>query len=220
MGTSVEKNIRPTSRKRNVSTAPEAFNQPAGRPQSKERGDAILSVTLDILGERGYAGLTVQEIVSRARVSNSTIYRRWPTKEELAMAAFDRLPELKPVERSNLIDELLELLLQYYQFLHQTPLASVLPALISEGSHNPTLARALRELVKRRRMPGKVILARAVERGELPPDTDLDKAIEIIMAPLLQWSLFDKDNLDPDDFRYVLAVIIAGLNSVKTVPKP
>ena len=89
----------------------------AGRPQDQERGDAILSVTLDILGERGYAGLTVAEIVARARVSKSTIYRRWPTKEELAIAAFDRLPELEVVDRGDLLEELLDLIGQYQQFL-------------------------------------------------------------------------------------------------------
>lgn len=184
-----------------------------GRPLNHDRGDAILSVTLDILAERGYAGLTVSEIVARARVSKSTIYRRWATEEELAIAAFDRLPDLQVVDRGNLIDELLEIVQQYDRVLHSTPLASVLPGLVSEAMHNPALAERLRITIERRELPGKIVLKRAVERGELPQDTDIDLASELVMGPLVQRSMLGTINLDLDDFRLMLTAIVAGLNS-------
>jgi AcrR family transcriptional regulator len=200
--------------KRDQGTAEEVTAYPrsrGGRPPVKEIADNILTVTLDIMGERGYAGLTVDEIVARARISKSTIYSRWSTKEELAIAAFERLPEFQAVDRGNLLDELLDLVAQYARFLQETPLGSVLPGLISEASHNSVLAAALRAAIERRRQPGRTILQRAIERGELPPTTDINFANEIMMAPLVQRSfLFERINRE--DFRRILLVIIAGLN--------
>ncbi|WP_162854575.1 TetR/AcrR family transcriptional regulator [Sphingobium estronivorans] len=189
-----------------------------GRPQDEERGEAILTVTLDIMGERGYAGLTVAEIVARARVSKSTIYRRWPTKEELAIAAFDRLPELEVMDRGDLLEELLDLIGQYQRVLQSTPLGSVLPGLVSEAAHNPALAQALRATIDRRRQPTKAALRRAVGRGELPPYTDVDQADEIIMAPLLQRSFYAMEQDMLDDFRQMLTIILAGLRSPAARP--
>lgn len=188
-----------------------------GRPQDKTRGDVILAVTLQIMGDKGYAGLTIGEVVAGAKVSKSTIYRRWPTKEELAIAAFDCLPELEVVDRDDLLEELLGLIDQYQRFLQSTPLASVLPALVSEASHNPALAEALRATIERRRTPGKTALRRAIERGQLPRHTDVDQADEIIMAPLLQRSFYGIGQDMRDDFRQILTIILTGL---RAVPQP
>lgn len=189
-----------------------------GRPQDQERGEAILGVTLDILGERGYAGLTVAEIVARARVSKSTIYRRWPTKEELAIAAFDRLPELEVVDRGDLLEELLDLIGQYQRLLQSTPLASVLPGLVSEASRNPALAKALRATVDRRRLPTQAALRRAIARKDLPAYTNVEQADEIIMAPLLQRSFYEAQGDMRDDFRQILTIVLAGLRSPEARP--
>lgn len=198
--------------------SPQSEKKRVGRPQDQERGDAILSVTLDILGERGYAGLTVAEIVARARVSKSTIYRRWPTKEELAIAAFDRLPELEVVDRGDLLEELLDLIGQYQQFLQSTPLTSVLPGLVSEASRNPALAKALRATIDRRRMPAQAALRRAIERKELPAYTNVQQADEIIMAPLLQRSFYGAREDMRNDFRQILTIVLAGLRSPDARP--
>lgn len=200
-----------------ASEARAATKRRVGRPQDKTRGDAILAVTLQIMGNRGYAGLTIGDVVAGAKVSKSTIYRRWPTKEELAIAAFDCLPELEVVDRGDLIEELLDLIDQYQRFLQSTPLASVLPALVSEASHNLALAAALRATIERRRTPGKTVLRRAIERGQLPPHTNVDQADEIIMAPLLQRSFYEIGQDLRDDFRQILTIIVAGL---RTVPAP
>ena len=54
-------------------------------PTARER--ELLALTLDVLRERGYDGLTIDEVVARARASKTTIYRRWPSKGELVFAA-------------------------------------------------------------------------------------------------------------------------------------
>ncbi|MFZ1294493.1 MAG: helix-turn-helix domain-containing protein, partial [Pseudomonadales bacterium] len=65
-----------------------------GRPRSGASEQAILSATLELLAELGFRAVTVDAIAARAGASKSTIYRRWPTKEYLVIAAFAQTPNL------------------------------------------------------------------------------------------------------------------------------
>ncbi len=62
--------------------------RPPGRPRSERAHQAILDAANEILEERGFVDLTIDEIAQRAGVSKTTIYRRWPTKGTLVFEAF------------------------------------------------------------------------------------------------------------------------------------
>jgi AcrR family transcriptional regulator len=58
-----------------------------GRPRSEESRTAVLRATSELLREVGLRAMTTEEIASRSGASKATIYRRWPTKAELVLAA-------------------------------------------------------------------------------------------------------------------------------------
>ena len=58
-----------------------------GRPRSAEAEQAILDATLRMLGTQGVAGTTIEGVAADAGVGKTTIYRRWPTKTDLILAA-------------------------------------------------------------------------------------------------------------------------------------
>ncbi len=186
-----------------------------GRPRDESRERAILTHTLNILGEHGYAGLTVDEVVARAKVSKATIYRRWATKEELVIAAFDCLPQIEIEDRGDLVEEILDHVEQYNEFLHTTPLHSVLPALVSEAAHNENLSERLVATVEKRREPGLDIIRRAVKRGELPRNTDINMAYELFIGPLMHRSFFYPENIRRKDFQRMVELIAFGLKKFK-----
>jgi AcrR family transcriptional regulator len=73
-----------------------------GRPYDHSSDSVILTTTLDVLAERGYERLTLDEVAARTGKAKTTLYRRWATKEELVLAALraagrppeaDRLPD-------------------------------------------------------------------------------------------------------------------------------
>ena len=75
----------------------------AGRPYDRSIDDVILTATLDLLAERDYERLTLDEVAARTGKAKTTLYRRWATKEDLVLAAVraagrppeaDRLPDL------------------------------------------------------------------------------------------------------------------------------
>lgn len=68
-----------------------------GRAQDKSRDDVIISATLELLGEKGYHGLTMTDVAARAGVSKATLYRRWTAKADVVADAVATLnPMVSP----------------------------------------------------------------------------------------------------------------------------
>jgi AcrR family transcriptional regulator len=79
-----------------------ARNRP-GRHRSEAADQAILAATLDVLAAEGYGGLTMAAVIARSGVSSATLYRRWPTKQELVAAAMASLhPAVVDVDTGSL----------------------------------------------------------------------------------------------------------------------
>lgn len=184
-----------------------------GRPRSARSENAILAATMEILLERGYRGFTMDEVVTRASVSKATIYRRWPSKELLAVAAVDRLPELTPADKGSLEEDLVTIVNEFADFSQNTALGTVWPTLVGERSRNPELKAALDAATDRRRNPTKLVLRRAIDRGELPADLDLDLAVDMIMGPVMLRLMFEDADIGPEAFRAIVRSALKGLDA-------
>lgn len=182
-----------------------------GRPRSARSENAILNATMEILIERGYSGLTTDEVVARASASKATIYRRWPSKELLAVAAVDRLPELTPVDKGSIEEDLFGIVTQFADFVQNTPLGTVWPMMLSERSRSSQLRAALDASTDRRRTPTRVVLQRAVDRGELPSDLDIELAVDLIMGPVILRLMFENSEISADEFKKIIHVALKGL---------
>lgn len=186
-----------------------------GRPRSPEAEQAIVQATMELLSTLGFRGMTVDAIAMRAGVSKATIYRRWETKENLVIEVFSRSPVLVARGKRDTVAHLVELQTQFAQFMQETPLGGVMAALVAERQHNPDLASAMDPLVCERRRPMKEVLARAIEKGELPQDTDIEFAIDMISAPTLQRIMVMGLPTDREFIRGVVEFVMAGLKNRK-----
>ena len=171
--------------------------QTAGRPRSGEAHQAILDATLELLVEVGFSALTVEGVATRAGVGKATIYRRWPSKLPLVIEAFRELPQLEEVDTGNLVDDLKKMLRSYLQLFHSTPLGTVLPSLAGERAHEPQLSQLFDPVVKARSQPLVRALRRAVKRGELPADLDLELAADLIVGPIAVRLFFSGGKVSP-----------------------
>jgi len=163
-----------------VGAAKKKTQKRLGRPRSMESEQAIIDATMELLNEGGFVGLTLAKVAKRAKASKATIYRRWPTKEHLVVAAVSRFPELIPHDKGNLVDELSDLLRQHLKRMQSPRLHGLLPQLTAERAHNPSLAAALDPYLEARREPSRTVLRQAIARGEIPADTDIELAVDII----------------------------------------
>ncbi|NRQ38694.1 TetR/AcrR family transcriptional regulator [Nonomuraea sp. NN258] len=167
------------------------------RKLPRRRGEAlsaaIFQATLDELAEVGYARLTMERVAERARASKASLYRRWPTRIELVMAAvYHSLPGPgSSPDTGNLRDDLLALLRRTAQAL-SGPAGEAMRGLLGEALSDESRAAELRAHSQGagRKMMAEVV-RRAVERGEVDPAVVTPRRLETGQALLRQHFLFD-----------------------------
>jgi AcrR family transcriptional regulator len=136
-----------------------------------ERESELLAVTLGLLQEHGYEGLTVDEVAATAHASKATVYRRWPTKAELVLAAFIEgvRQDAEPPDTGSLRDDLITIGDAVCAQTREH--AATMRAVLGEVSRNPALHEAMqRQLIDQRRAVMKTVVKQAVERGEIDAD--------------------------------------------------
>ena len=142
-----------------------------GRPRNPALDDLILGAVREILVERGYLALSVQEVTRRCNVHVRTIARRWPTKAELVTAAIvgddDPGPDLAAATGRLRVDirALVEGSLRY---LGDPAIRSAMPALMAEMSTNERVADRLHRRQEQLRATVHSILEAAVDAGDAP----------------------------------------------------
>ncbi len=191
----------------------EPVGSTAGRPRSEEAHKAILDATLELLVEVGFSSMTVEGIASRAGVGKATIYRRWPSKLPLVVEAFGQLPGFEDVDTGSLEDDLKKMLRAYLQAFNSTPLSAVLPSLAGERAHNPQLSELFEPVSKGRRQPLVQAFERAAARGEIPADTDLELAADLVVGPIAVTLFFKGGRLNPRMVGPVVEMALAGIRS-------
>jgi AcrR family transcriptional regulator len=184
-----------------------------GRPRSETANRAILDASVELLASRGLAGLTLEGVAERAGCSKATIYRRWASKLHLVVEAVSQLPPLPEPDTGSLAGDLRAVLRAFVEILDTTPLSRVMPTLIGELAHDPELAELLAPTWSTRREPLRRALERGVRRGELPPGTDLDLAIDLLIGPLLAQLFFGGGKLTR---RRADAIVVAALEGLVT----
>lgn len=157
--------------------SPSAATPASATPRWTEREVELLTVTLSLLHQTGYDRLTIDEVAARARASKATVYRRWPTKADLVIAAVShgmrhavRAPDTGSL-RGDLM-RLAELITG-----QATALAGTLTAVLTELRRNPRLSAVVeKELLHEKRPIFQTVLRQAADRGEIDPgriETDL-----------------------------------------------
>jgi AcrR family transcriptional regulator len=187
----------------------------AGRPRSEEAHRAILDATLELLTEVGFSALTVEGVANRAGVGKATIYRRWPSKVPLVVEAFGQLPAFEDVDTGSLAGDLKAMLTQYLEHFLSTPLATVYPGLAAERAHNPELGQLLDPVLRGRRRPLDAAFRRAVARGELSADTDLDLASDLIVGPIAVRLFFKGQRIHPGMVDPMVDMALDGVRNAK-----
>ena len=169
--------------------APEAARKP-GRPRDARADRAILEATLDLVGETGLAGLTVDAVAGRAGVSKATIYRRWSSKEALVLAAWHEcVAVLQPPDTGTLRGDLEQLCGAIRDGISTGAMQHVFPQMLAAARVNPELGEDFDRYLHARRRPLREVLRRARERGELDADVDLDLVHDLLIGPIMYRAL-------------------------------
>jgi AcrR family transcriptional regulator len=170
-----------------------------GRIRSQGARDDALRAAVEILQERGYGAVTIEGVAARSGVAKSTIYRWWASKANLVMEAYgqflaDRMPE---PDSGNIAADVTAFVTELYRVAEYPLRLKALRGLMAEAQLDPVFGEAFRDWLSSRREIVAAMLTRAVHRGELPADLDLDHAIDLVFGPFWYRLLVGHAALDP-----------------------
>lgn len=194
-------------------TATEPDKRAPGRPRSARAEQAIVDAVLGMLAD-GVAleALSVEAIAARAGVGKATIYRRWPSKEDLVVDALASLKMPLPPLAGESVREDLVALLRVVGREADTRRAGVMTCVLPHVQRNPVLYGWYQKVVEPRRECMRGVLRRGIAAGELRADLDVETGIAMLTAPLIlqrmaQWN----PNLDVADLpERVVDTFLAG----------
>lgn len=183
-----------------------------GRPRSERAHRAILGAALELVAERGYDGLTMEGIAERAEVGKATIYRRWSNRDEVLEAASEAfVREIGVPDTGAIRSDLLALLAGAIRVYGGLP-GRVMPGLVSAMALNPELARTVREgFLASRREALRGVIERAIRRGELRADVDVEIVLDLLGGPLFYRLLVTGAPVDEDVAAAVVDTLLRGV---------
>jgi AcrR family transcriptional regulator len=184
-----------------------------GRPRSEQAEQAIIEATLDLFAEQGFEGVCVEAVAARAGVGKATIYRRWPNKEELLLAALGSLKSPFPEPMGiSVRDDLLAMLEVMCADRADPRKARRYALLLGEGEKYPRLmARYKETVVKPRHEAIRAVIRRGIQTGELRPDTDVEVALLALTGTVMAREKSAEGTLDGEFATRVLDGLLLGL---------
>ena len=160
---------------------------------------AILQATRELLAEGGVHHLTIEGVAARSGVAKTTIYRRWRSKDELALAVLlDMVEQIVEVpDLGDIRSELITLLDGAVTILGTTLMGRVMQGLVSDLATDPALGRSFRErIVAYRVSEVRRLVDRGTARGELRAGVDVDLVHELLFGPVYYRLLLSGGRLD------------------------
>jgi AcrR family transcriptional regulator len=160
--------------------APGSAPRPRGRPPSARARTAILAAARQLLAEGGPGAVTMEGVATRAGVGKPTVYRWWPDRHAVTMAALMAQGDQgEPNRRPRSPKEALRRQLRDVVERFSTPVGRHVTAMLAASDSESELAKAFRNhFVLARRAEGRELLHQAIAAGELRRDVDIDVALD------------------------------------------
>jgi AcrR family transcriptional regulator len=162
-----------------------AMRRPRGRPRQRSVATVLLQTALQLLVEGRFFGMSMEEIAEAAGTTKPTVYLRYRTKTELALAALDALPRQRPplVLAGELRADLIALLQDIRANVTRYSGMLGTGVVLVHEQDRPEWLQFLQQGVfgARRRAFRNVILG-AIERGEARADADVDTCVSLLVG--------------------------------------
>ena len=156
-------------------------NEPAHR-RGKAVDDQILAAVIEVISASGTANIKVEEVARVAGVNKTTIYRRFPKRDDLVLAAFLAQADATiPIPDEG---DLRADLLAVANMVRDVVTSPIGQALLSATAATPELAALRPQFWDLRLGAAAGVIARAVERGECSAPADPQLLIELLVAPI------------------------------------
>ncbi len=187
-----------------------------GRPRSERSRQAILRAASDLLLEQDPSSISMAAVAERAGASTATIYRWWSSKERLAIdALLSEWQNASPAtpDTGSLVADLRALILPWTHQLRTQPYGRVITSLLAKAQSDPDFAQEYRaRFVQPRRERARNSFARAIERGDIRAETDIDAALDMLYGPVYHRLLHGHGELSDQFARTLVDYVVAAVS--------
>jgi AcrR family transcriptional regulator len=200
-----------------VTTEPEETGQHRGRALDATRDVALRESALELLAEIGYDRLTIDSVAARAHSSKTTIYRRWSGKAELIVDALNCRKGSSTVPNTGSLQGDLGAIAKSSTSTDNQFDAQVMIGLITALARDAELRQVVRErLIDPRMADLKQVFERAVTRGEVSTDRNLDLLVSLFPALAIHHLLISGEVPGADFAEQVVHDVILPLATAPT----
>jgi AcrR family transcriptional regulator len=183
-----------------------------GRPRDPQIDAAALDATDAILARSGYGGLTLEEVARGAGTTKPAIYRRWPNRQRLVLAALGRrLGQAKAPDTGCTLCDLDECLKVFVAAFRRMPPDVLGPLLADCAGDRELRAAFMTTLFDPPRDAVKETLERAKARGDLREDVDLDLILDLIGSLVHYRALFGHAPTSNAEIERAVEALLQGI---------
>jgi AcrR family transcriptional regulator len=192
-----------------------AVRRGRGRPRDPATDARIISAAAELMLARGFDQTTVDDVAARAGVGKATVYRRWPSKEDLAVSAMASLydTEFPEPDTGSIESDLAESYRAVLAFVNSPEGAAFLRMSIVESVRDSRIAALYRASTVRREEQSRVTFERAVARGELRADLDVDSAVQWLGGMITLRAVTGRPMPTVDDVDDLVRFTLDGIRS-------
>ena len=166
-------------------------------PRIERTRRVVLEAAAELLGECGFGRTSIEAISERSGVARSTIYRHWPERNDLLLESIGKQVETTDTtDTGDLRADLIRLYSHLGSMLNNEVTRSMVASFVAEASRDPELAALNSKFTKARRDASSGLIAKAVERGDLPANTDSDQMAEDLAGGIFFSGLILRETTD------------------------
>ena len=178
--------------------------------RSQRVRQAVLDATADLVAEVGVERTTIDEIASRSGVAKTTIYRHFASKEVLVVEAVHACTHIPVVtDTGSLRDDLISCFSGTTKASYDGRLGDMMLSLMDAAQRDPELGRLVRAQTDQRRRLATTVIERAVARGDLPADVDVDLLVTLLAGPLVYTKLVRRQRVTDELVAAVVDTVLS-----------
>ena len=170
----------------------------------------VLDTTAGLVAEVGVERTTIDEISNRSGVAKTTIYRHFPSKQALVVEAVHACTHIPVVsDTGSLRNDLISCFSGMTKASYEGRLGDMMLSLMDAAQRDPELGRLVRGQAEQRRRFATTVIERAVGRGELPHDVDVDLMVTLLSGPLVYTKLVRRQRVTEELVAAVVDSVLA-----------
>lgn len=182
------------------------------RPRSANARNKLLGAAAQILVGEGVGAITAEEVARLSGVAKTTLYRHFGTTDALVFAVVQaNVAAMEPPDTGTLRGDLAEIHRAYLDVASLQQSRELFVWMVARSIEDPANRELFRQARVQPRGPTVLALQRAIGRGEIHPDTNIEMAMHIIQGPLISMRIVDDNEVSAHALDTMLDMIVKAL---------